>query len=306
MNKNPMNALSIEEVFEHETFKRIRTLTELSGNGGEPQIWFVARDVCAALGFKDAGHAIKRHVEREDTAKRRILDPRGCHMPTTVINESGLYALSMGSRLPAARQFKHYVTSVILPSVCRHGAHIEDELLGRVQVDKAAFDTLIAALALAADGRRSAVEALEKSTAEAHKWQEAWRRQQPEAAFARDIKTSADSITIGAMAKLIHHQVKDMGQNRLFAWMRANGYLCRRKAFWNDPTQRALEQGVLELYESRTADKRGRMRLYRKPMVTARGQQYFMEVITRQFGRDVFAEAPIAGPGSAPCGEAAS
>ena len=72
MNKNPMNALSIEEVFEHETFKRIRTLTELSGNGGEPQIWFVARDVCAALGFKDAGHAIKRHVEREDTAKRRI------------------------------------------------------------------------------------------------------------------------------------------------------------------------------------------------------------------------------------------
>ena len=48
MNKNPMNALSIEEVFEHETFKRIRTLTELSGNGGEPQIWFVARDVCAA------------------------------------------------------------------------------------------------------------------------------------------------------------------------------------------------------------------------------------------------------------------
>ena len=48
------------------------------------------------------------------------------------------------------------------------------------------------------------------------------------------------------------------------------------------------------------------MRLYRKPMVTARGQQYFMEVITRQFGRDVFAEAPIAGPGSAPCGEAAS
>lgn len=227
-------------------------------------------------------------------------------MPTTVINESGLYALSMGSRLPAARQFKHYVTSVILPSVCRHGAHIEDELLGRVQVDKAAFDTLIAALALAADGRRSAVEALEKSTAEAHKWQEAWRRQQPEAAFARDIKTSADSITIGAMAKLIHHQVKDMGQNRLFAWMRANGYLCRRKAFWNDPTQRALEQGVLELYESRTADKKGRMRLYRKPMVTARGQQYFMEVITRQFGRDVFAEAPIAGPGSAPCGEAAS
>nr|WP_279354792.1 phage antirepressor KilAC domain-containing protein [Eubacterium sp. 1001713B170207_170306_E7] len=269
------------------------------GGSGPARVWFVARDVCAALGFKDTSHAVKRHAEAQDTAKRRIIDARGRRMPTTVINESGLYALIMGSCLPAARQFKHYVTSVILPSVSRHGAHVEDAVLSQVRVDRAALDTLIATLSQESEKRQSAETALEQQTQESHAWRQAWQRQQPDVRFASDIKASVDSITVGAMAKLIHHRVKDMGQNRLFAWMRAQGYLCRRKAFWNDPTQRALELGVLELYEGRAEDKSGRTRLYRKPVVTARGQQYFMEVVTRHYSRDYSAEAHIAGPDAA-------
>ena len=88
-------------------------------------VYFVLNDLCALLGHSNARMAAKRHVAPQDVTKRYVLDTNGRYQRTTVVNESGLYALVFGSRLPAAGRFKHYVTSQILPSVRKYGAYMD-------------------------------------------------------------------------------------------------------------------------------------------------------------------------------------
>ncbi len=103
-------------IFENDTFGQVRAIELDDG-----QVWFVARDVATALGYGNTNDAICQHVEEEDrmVAKGRIFRP--LHPQTILINESGLYALIFGSHKPAAKQFKRWVTSEILPTIRRQG-----------------------------------------------------------------------------------------------------------------------------------------------------------------------------------------
>ena len=111
----------------HPEFGNLRTI-EIDG---EP--WFVGKDVAAALGYADATKAVRNHVEKEDkimgvqNGSPSIKDNFGRIQYPTWINESGLYSLILSSKLPSAKEFKHWVTSEVLPSIRKNGAYIRNQ-----------------------------------------------------------------------------------------------------------------------------------------------------------------------------------
>lgn len=106
----------------HPEFGELRTV-EIDG---EP--WFVGKDVAAALGYKKPENAIANHVSDEDKTST-LIQGSGSNYKSkaTIINESGLYSLILSSKLPSAKEFKHWVTSEVLPSIRKNGAYIRNQ-----------------------------------------------------------------------------------------------------------------------------------------------------------------------------------
>lgn len=104
------------QVFENKEFGQVRSMTL----NGSP--WFVGRDVATALGYKNSRDALAKHVDEEDkdVAKR---DTLGGEQEVIIINESGLYSLILSSKLPAAKRFKRWVTSEVLPAIHHTGEY---------------------------------------------------------------------------------------------------------------------------------------------------------------------------------------
>lgn len=118
------------QIFQHEQFGEIRTVQI------DDEVWFVGKDLCRALGYKDTSDALKKHVESEDKLSRRFADS-GQNRKMYVINESGLYSLILSSKLDSARQFKRWITTEVLPSIRENGIYITPELLKRIVSDPA-------------------------------------------------------------------------------------------------------------------------------------------------------------------------
>lgn len=110
------------KIFENTEFGRVRSLMI----NDEP--YFIGKDVAEILGYSNTRDAIYKHVHEEDKGVAKC-DTLGGNQELTVINESGLYALIFGSKLPKAKEFKHWVTSEILPSIRKHGAYMTDDTL---------------------------------------------------------------------------------------------------------------------------------------------------------------------------------
>ena len=123
------------KIFENEQFGSIRTV-EVNGTP-----YFVGKDVAEVLGYKDTSDALKKHVDDEDKLTRRFADS-GQNREMYIINESGLYSLILSSKLPKAKEFKHWVTSDVLPTIRRHGMYAADELLENPDIAIAAFTAL--------------------------------------------------------------------------------------------------------------------------------------------------------------------
>lgn len=105
----------------HPEFGELRTV-EIDG-----VVWFVGKDVAEALGYNEPHKAIQRHVDKDDGMKRPVTDSTGRKQETWLINESGLYSLILSSKLPSAKEFKHWVTSEVLPSIRKNGAYIRNQ-----------------------------------------------------------------------------------------------------------------------------------------------------------------------------------
>lgn len=244
-----MNELKI---FENAEFGKVRTVAI----EGEP--WFVGKDVAEALGYGDTDQALRKHIHEEDKLTRQI-DGGGQKRNVVVISESGLYALIFGSKLESAKRFKHWVTSEVLPSIRKHGMYAKEELLDNP-------DLLIqVAQELKAERERNKALLADNE------------RMRPKEIFADAVAASHTSILIGDLAKLIKQNGVEIGQKRLFAWMRDNGYLIKRNgADWNMPTQKSMEMGLFEVKESTVNNPDGTVRINRTTKVTGKGQQYFI------------------------------
>lgn len=168
--------------------------------------WFVGKDVASVLGYADTNKAIAMHVDNEDKLNDKTalsLGQRGGWL----INESGLYSLILSSKLPSAKKFKRWVTSEVLPALRKTGQYQVKELSGSELMARALIEA------------QSVLAAKDKVIEE----------MKPKVVFADAVATSHTSILVGELAKILKQNGIDMGQKRLFAWLREKGYLIKRQ-----------------------------------------------------------------------------
>lgn len=254
------------QIFENPAFGQVRTIAI----EGEP--WFSGLDVAKALGYSNTRDALSKHVDDEDKNTVAIRDGIKGNPNMTIINESGLYSLVLSSKLPTAKQFKRWVTSEILPSIRKHGAYMTPETLQAALLNP---DTLIQ-LCQQLKAEQEKAQALTQTVAAQ---QAQLEQDKPKVIFADAVATSKQSILVGQLAKLLRQNKVEIGQNRLFAWMRENHYLCAAKgSMYNTPTQRAMDMGLFEIKETAITRADGHTTIERTPKVTGKGQQYFINL----------------------------
>lgn len=220
--------------------------------------YFVGKDVAGILGYQNGSRDVNRHVDEEDKLKYRF-GTSGQDREMIIINESGLYSLILSSKLPQAKEFKRWVTSEVLPTIRKNGMFATDELLDNPDFAIATLQKL-------------------KEEREAKKLLEAQiEADRPKVLFADAVSASHTSILVGELAKLISQNGYKIGANRLFAWMRENGYLIKRKGSdWNMPTQRSMDLKLFEIKETNVQHADGHISVNKTPKVTGKGQQYFI------------------------------
>lgn len=218
--------------------------------------WFIGKDVADVLGYKNQRDAISKHVDSEDKNTVAIHDGITRGNPNqTIINESGLYALIFGSKLESAQKFKRWVTSEVLPALRKTGQYQVKELSGSELMAKALIEA------------QNVLAAKDKQIEE----------MKPKVVFADAVATSHTSILVGELAKILKQNGIEMGQKRLFAWLREKGYLIKRQGTdYNMPTQKAMELGLFEIKEGSYVNGSGVNITTKTPKITGKGQQYFI------------------------------
>ena len=257
-----MNNLTI---FESPEFGAIRTV-ELDG---EP--WLVGKDVAQALGYTDTDQALRRHVDDEDKLTRNF-DGSGQNRSMTIINESGLYSLVLSSKLPTAKKFQRWVTSEVLPSIRRTGGYVaNDELFIQTY------------LPFADESTKSLFRTTPHTIGEQNKLIQQQRdkiqQDKPLVQFAEHVSESVNSIDIGTFSKLLYNENIKIGRNRLFAWMKKNGYLMRD----TKPYQKYVDAGYFKVIEQAFKTPYGNKMVDTKTLVTGKGQIYFTEKLRKEF-----------------------
>lgn len=245
------------QIFNNPEFGEIRTLEE------EGKVLFCASDVAKALGYIRPNDAIASHCR--STVKRRIPHPQSPEktIEMSFIPESDVYRLSFGSKLPTAERLTDWIVEEVIPTIRKHGAYMTPEVIERTLTDP----DYIIQLATTLKEERQKRRVLEAKAEE----------NRPKVLFADSVAASHTSILIFDLAKILKQNGVDIGGNRLFDWMRKNGYLVRRKGSdYNMPTQRSMEMGLFEVKETSVSHSDGHISVNKTPKVTGKGQQYFI------------------------------
>nr|DAV79564.1 MAG TPA: KilAC domain protein [Caudoviricetes sp.] len=211
-----------------------------------------------------------RRLDDDEKGTREVRTPGG-PQAMTVISEAGLYTAILGSRTTAAQAFKRWVTHEVLPEIRRTGSYQARPALTGPELMAAALieaqRTLDAAQQRAAEAEAELGHAKAKIEADSGK-----------VLFADAVAASHTSILVGDLAKLLRQNGVNVGANRLFARLRDDGYLIRRRgADWNMPTQRSMDAGLFQVKETTVTDPDGHTTVSRTPKVTGKGQRYFLE-----------------------------
>lgn len=243
------------QVFDNPEFGAVRTLEE----GGA--VLFCASDAAKALGYAKPQNAIAAHCK--GALKRGILTPGG-EQEMSFIPESDLYRLIFSSKLPNAEKFTDWVTGEVLPSIRKHGAYMTPETLQAAILNPDTMIQLCQQLKAEQDKSR----ALSEENA----------RLAPKGLFADAVSVSENCILVGELAKLLQQNGVDIGQNRLYRRLRADGFLVRnpKRSDYNMPTQKAMELGLFKVRESTRVHSDGHTSIDKTPKVTGKGQIYFI------------------------------
>ncbi|MDE6117284.1 MAG: phage antirepressor [Duncaniella sp.] len=245
------------KIFNNPQFGDVRvTVTE----NNEPM--FCLADVCKALELKNVSD-VKSRLKQNGVGTTEVIDSLGRSQQATFISEANLYKCIFQSRKPEAEKFQDWVCDEVLPSIRKTGGYI-------VAKDDESPEDIMARAVLVA---QATIERQAKLLAEQSARIE---EDAPKVAFANAIVASKSSCLIGELAKLITQNGKAIGQNRLFVWMRKNGYLGTRGEQYNIPHQQYIEQGLFELKKGVRSGSDGVMKTTITPKVTAKGQQYFI------------------------------
>ena len=224
--------------------------------------YFVGKDVAEILGYSNPRKAMIDHVDAEDKGVTKC-DTLGGTQEMTIINESGLYSLILSSKLPKAKEFKRWVTAEILPAIRKTGGYVNDT----AQFVESYFGQL----------EPNQKHALTMMFDESKRMSAQLKEQAPKVLFANAVETAHNSILIGDLAKIIRRNGVDIGQKRLFEWLRQNGYLIKGGQSKNMPTQEAMDMNLFEVKESTVNNPDGSVRITRTTKVTGKGQTYFVK-----------------------------
>lgn len=222
--------------------------------------WFVANDICSALEIGNVSAAVSRLDEDE---KGLIsIDTLGGAQSVLGVNEPGLYELIMGSRKKEAKNFKRWVKHDVLPSIRKNGAYMTSETIEKTLSDP---DFII-----------NLATRLKEETAERLRLKLQIDTDRPKVVFAEALETSRDSILVADLAKLLKQNGIDTGEQRLFGWLRENGYLIKSGSERNMPTQRSMELMIMEIKIGQRASATEGFKQTRTPKITGKGQIYFI------------------------------
>nr|DAR57270.1 MAG TPA: KilAC domain protein [Caudoviricetes sp.] len=242
------------QIFKNNEFGNLRVVQK------DNQTWFVAKDVCECLGLSNSRKALTR-LDTDEKADVTLSDGRQNRNYATV-NEYGLYALVLSSRKPEAHQFKRWVTHDILPTIRKHGAYMTPETIEKTLTDPDFIIRLATELKNEKQARIKAEETIIQN--------------RPKVLFADAVSDSNSSILVGDLAKILRGNGVNIGQKRLFSWMRENGFLMKGTESRNMPTQRAMEMGLFKVKEGTYINGDGVNVTTKTTKVTGKGQQYFI------------------------------
>ena len=243
------------QIFKSDEFGEIRTVAQ----DGEPM--FCLSDVCRALGLTQPSKVKERLSEKGVNIIPTLT--KGGKQNLLYIDEPNLYKAIFQSRKESAERFTDWVSREVLPSIRKHGGYIAGQ-------ETMSDEELLAKALMVAQSKIA-----ERDKIIAQK-QERIEQMQPKEVFADSVSASKQSILIGELAKLICQNGHSIGQNRLFQWMRDNGYLMSYGSSRNIPKQKYIEQGLFEIKESTVNNPDGSVRLTRTTKVTGKGQIYFI------------------------------
>ena len=249
-------------MFKNDEFGTIRAMRD---EGGEP--WFVAKDVCDALGLGRQQDST-RYLDDDEKGECLVNTPSGEQRMVTV-SEAGLYSLILRSRKPEAKRFKRWVTHDVLPAIRRDGGYMV------ARDGETPQETMARALLIAQ-------QTIERKDSTISAQQDTIRELAPKAAFYDAVGDSAGKMSVADFSKALRQAGIHMGQNRLFTWFRDNGYMGKRGVHRNRPTQKTIEQGLFYLHDNTFVDSDGKVFNSFTPMITPKGATVFFGRITRQ------------------------
>lgn len=232
---------------------QVRTMTTSEG-----EIWWVLADVCKALGLSNPS-VVAARIDPDSRSKFDL----GRQGEAVTVNESGLYEVILRSDKPEARRFRKWVTGEVLPSIRRHGAYMTEQTVEKALTSP---DFLI-----------QLATQLKQERAEKERAQAQVEALQPKALFAEAVETSHTTILVGELAKILRGNGIDIGQTRLFAWLRDNGWLMKTGSSRNMPTQKAMELGLFKIKETTVVHSDGHTSISKTPKITGKGQTYFIQ-----------------------------
>lgn len=260
-----MDVRNAVELFSNREFGDLRVMEE------DGRTMFCGKDVAAALGYVNTKDALSRHCH--GVAKHYpIIDSLGREQQARFITEGDVLRLIVSSKLPQAQAYERWVFDEVLPSIHRTGGYIA------AKPDETPEEIMARALLVANDTMARQRERIEGLSAEN-------AAMRPKALFADAVAASDGTCLVGELAKMLCQNGVDIGQNRLFAWLRDNGWLGRSGCNRNVPTQRAMDMGLFRIKETAVTHSDGHVTVTRTPKVTGKGQRYFVDKFIEDEGR---------------------
>lgn len=242
------------QIFSSPQFGEIRTAI---GGNGEPM--FCLADVAKALGYSRPADAVSTHCKGVSILPTPT---NGGVQQIKFGKEGDVYRLVMKSKLPEAGMFQDWVCDEVLPSIRKHGVYATPQAIDNLLADP---DNAIKVFQTLKEERQLRQIAEAKIEANA-----------PKVIFANAIMGSKSSCLIGELAKILTQNGYEIGQNRLFEWLRNNGYLGSHGERRNIPNQQYVEQGLFELKRGLRSGSDGEIKTTTTTKVTTKGQQYFI------------------------------
>lgn len=252
------------QIFQNEQFGKVR----IAMNESDEPLFCLA-DVCNVIGIANARN-VRSRLEEDDVHQMDTIDSLGRNQQVTFITESGLYDVIIRSDSEKAKPFRKWVTSEVLPSIRKHGAYMTQETLEKALTSP---DFLIQLATNLKEEKQKRIEAEQKAEVAEQKIQQ----DAPKVLFADAVSTSQRSCFVAELAKILQQNGVNIGQNRLFSWMRENGYLCQKGDYYNQPTQKAMKLGLFELKKTSITKPDGSVLVTTTTKVTGKGQIYFVE-----------------------------